>query len=101
MDISIPREAVDKAARSLFNHEYTGQFDTLAPVDQHILREKAVGALDAAASLIVAAAFEQFVKTIDTITDPASDAWMRAEKCGMRDVTRQLQQQAEQLRGGA
>ncbi len=58
MDIQIPREAVDKAARSLFNHEYTGDFDTLALVDQHILREKAVGALNAAAPAIVAAFLE-------------------------------------------
>lgn len=99
-DVSIPREAVDQGARELAEL-LNLDLDLIAVGSRQILREQAVAVLNVASRLVVAAELERIVKSIDTITDPASDAWMRAEKCGMRDVTRQLLQRAEQLRAQA
>jgi hypothetical protein len=53
-DLTIPREAVDAAARQI----HTG-FDKAAPIEQHNAREAAMAALNAAAPLIVAAELER------------------------------------------
>jgi hypothetical protein len=101
-DLQIPREAVDKAARALLQHDLgADKFDDIAPKWQENLREHAMSALNAAAPLIVAAELDRIAATFDPVTDPASDAWMRAEKCGQRDVTRELIARAKELRGEA
>lgn len=54
--------------------------------------------LRAAAPLIVAAELEAIAAAVDTVPDPAGDAWLRAETAGRRDVVRQLHQRAVELR---
>lgn len=51
-----------------------------------------------AADLIVAFELERIAAGIDTVPDPAGDAWLRAETAGRRDVVRKLHARAAQLR---
>lgn len=53
-DLTIPREAVDAAARKLIP-----QFDSVHPIDQFVAWEKATDALNAAAPLIAAAELDR------------------------------------------
>jgi hypothetical protein len=61
-DVSIPREAVDAGARAIMRSAYAGddsQWDKLLPTQQHIVRERAMEVLNAAAPLIVAAELDR------------------------------------------
>lgn len=69
-DVQIPREAVEAGARALLKHEFgDDRFDQINPMWQHNLRERAIAALNAAAPLIVAAAFEQFADELKKRAD--------------------------------
>jgi hypothetical protein len=55
-DVSIPREAVDAGARAIMRSAYAGddtQWDKLQPTQQHIVRERAMAVLNAAATPLV------------------------------------------------
>lgn len=111
-DVSIPREAVDAAARAL-----VPQFDGVHPIDQFLTWEKAVAALNAAAPLIVADALDRFAVKLkqraaerdaideddpdyaecehggDCHTDAAVATWIRAAWHAERDA-KQLRAQS-------
>lgn len=55
--------------------------------------------LEQAARLIVAEELERIANSISSNSDPAADAWMKAEAVGRRDVRRLLLARASELRG--
>jgi hypothetical protein len=69
-DVQIPREAVDKAARAMVRATYAGddtQWDKLQPTQQHIVRERAMAVLNAAAPLIEADVLDRVRADVDRL----------------------------------
>lgn len=63
-DVHIPREAIEAAARQIHT-----RFEHSARVEQDNAREAAMSALNAAAPLIVAAAYDQFADELKKRAD--------------------------------
>lgn len=103
-DISIPREAVEAGARAMMRDAYAGddsQWDKLQPTQQHIVRERAMAVLNAAAPLIVAAELERaardFEVEIDELTDGMDVARGPVVETYLAEV-RQFRTRADELR---
>lgn len=103
-DVQIPREAVEAAARALYVEANSWRavevpaWGDVDPQVKHTYRERAMAALNAAAPLIVAAAFDRVAHDVDTTKTSDDGDYMTAFKAGQRWFKTILREHAELLR---
>lgn len=97
-DVTISREAVEKAARVLADSDPTTKkkWDDLQPSAQYRWAVRTKAALTAAARLVVADDLEMFTKILQEIAD--DNARSGFDELSGADVLRQYSRRAEQLR---
>lgn len=97
-EVTIPREAVELAARVLADSDPSTdkKWDDLQPSAQYRWAVRAKAALAAAARLVVADDLEMFTKILQEIAD--DNAQSGFDELSGADVLRQFSRRVEQLR---